>query len=173
MKKIKFLFAVVAVMGFTADAFAQQSSTASANTSATIIQPIAITKTTDLNFGNIAVHSTNNGTVVLGTSNNRSQTGGVTLPVATPGTVTSASFDVTGAAGYTYSITLPTSVILDDNNSHQMTVNTFTSNPSTSGTLDVNGEDVISVGATLNVLGGQAPGLYESDSDFDVIVNYN
>lgn len=174
MKKIKFLVAVVAVMGFTADAFAQQTSSATANTSATIIQPIAIVKTADMNFGNVAVHTTNNGTVVLGTSNNRSSTGGVTLPVATPGTVTSATFDVTGAANYTYSITLPSSpVVLDDNNGHNMNVTTFVSNPTPTGTLDANGEETISVGATLTVTGGQAPGTYESDQDFAVIVNYN
>ncbi|WP_276133480.1 DUF4402 domain-containing protein [Polluticoccus soli] len=174
MKKIKLLVAVVAVMFFSADAFAQQSSSASANTSATIIQPIAISKTVDMNFGNIAVHSTNNGTVVLGTNNSRSQTGGVTLPLATPGTVTSAEFDVTGAANYTYSITLPsTPVVLDDNNGHNMNVTTFVSNPSPTGTLDANGEQTITVGATLNVTGGQAPGTYDSDQDFQVIVNYN
>lgn len=173
MKKITKLFiAAIAVMGFSADAFAQQSSSASANTSATIIQPIAITKTTDLSFGNVAVHTTNAGTVELATTGSRTAGGGVTLP-ATTGTVSAAEFDVTGAANYTYSITLPSSVTLDDNNSHTMTVNTFVSNPATTGTLDGSGEQTIAVGATLNVAGGQAPGTYESDTDFQVTVNYN
>ena len=173
MKKITRLFiAAIAVMGFSADASAQQTSSASANTSATIIQPIAIVKSADLSFGNVAVHSTNAGTVALSTGGGRTAGGGVTLP-ATTGTVTAAEFEVTGAPNYTYSISLPSSVTLDDNNAHTMTVNTFVSNPATTGTLDGSGEQTISVGATLQVAGGQAPGTYESDTDFQVTVNYN
>ncbi|MCD6062586.1 MAG: hypothetical protein K0R82_497 [Flavipsychrobacter sp.] len=173
MKKIKLLVAAIAVIGFSADTFAQQTSSATANASATIIQPIAISKTTDMSFGNIAVSGSTAGTVVLSTANGRTATGGVTLPVS-GGTVTSAEFAVTGAANYTYTITLPSSVTLDDNASHTMTAGTFTSDPLTSaGTLDANGEQTVKVGATLAVGAAQAAGVYESDVDFQVIVNYN
>src|SRR4249920_2521913 len=88
-----------------ATTFAQ--ATASATATATIVAPIAISKTVDLNFGNVAVIAF--GTVVLSpVDGTRTKTGGVTLP-STIGTVTAASFDVTGEGVYTYAITLPSS----------------------------------------------------------------
>src|SRR5258705_7180265 len=96
------LCAILMVANY-ATTFAQ--ATASATATATIVAPIAISKTVDMNFGNVAVIAA--GTVVLSPSTgNRTKTGGVTLP-STIGTVTAASFDVTGEGAYTYSITLP------------------------------------------------------------------
>ncbi len=152
--------------------FAQASSTASANTTAVIVTPISITKTTDMNFGNVAVSASNAGTVVLAPAGTRTTTGGVTLP-GTIGTVAAAAFTVTGTANYTYAITLPTTLTLDDNASHTMTVDNFTSNPTPTGTLDGSGSQTLSVGATLNVGAGQEAGTYESDTDFEVTVVYN
>src|SRR6202012_558778 len=135
MKSIVKFFATAAIIiAGTNASFAQASATASA--SANIITPISIVKTVDMNFGNVAVSATTAGTVVLATTGTRTTggAGGVTLP-ATHGTVTAASFTVSGLASYTYAITLPTSAIITDGSTHQMTVNTFTSNPSSTGTL--------------------------------------
>ena len=101
--------AIVLIAFGTTNASAQASATATAT--ATIITPITITKTTDMNFGNVAVQSTTGGTVVMTPAGVRSATAGVTLP-ATSGTVSAASFTVNGQSGYTYAITLPTSVTL-------------------------------------------------------------
>src|SRR5579871_264943 len=98
--------ASVAVIGFSTSSFAQATATASA--SANIITPISIVKTVDMNFGNVAVSGSTAGTVVLVPAGTRSATGGVTLP-ATTGTVSAASFTVSGQASYTYAITLPAS----------------------------------------------------------------
>ena len=149
---------------------AQVSATAIAT--ATIVTPIAITKTADMNFGNVAV-STTAGTVVLTPASSRTATGGVTLP-ATAGTVAAASFDVTGIGSYTYSITLPsTALVLTRNSgSETMNVNTFTSTPAGTGTLS-SGAQTVTVGATLNVAGSQVAGVYVSGSTFTVTVNYN
>src|SRR5882762_9744039 len=73
--------------------FAQ--STASATATATIVTPIGITKTVDMNFGNVAVQTSTGGTVVLTPTSTRSAFSGVTLPT-TAGTVTAASFDIAG-----------------------------------------------------------------------------
>src|SRR5438105_3402128 len=60
---VKVLAASVIAIAFTNASFAQATATASA--SATIITSISITKTVDMNFGNVAVSATLAGTVVL------------------------------------------------------------------------------------------------------------
>ncbi len=161
-------FAII-VLGFTATSFAQVTATAS--TTATIITPIAIEKDIDMNFGNIAVSPTLGGTVVLPTSGARTKTGGVTLPVVT-GTVSAASFTVTGEGNSTYSITLPSSAITLTSPSGTMTVENFVSTPSNTGALN-NGSQEVKVGATLNVGAAQAAGTYTNESSLFVTVNYN
>jgi hypothetical protein len=168
---MKFLTIVLLILaGFSIGAYAQVSATATAT--ATIVTPIAISKTVDMNFGNVAVQPSNGGTVVLNPSGTRSGTSGVTLPAAS-GTVTAASFNVTGTGTYTYAITLPsTATIIDDNAMHTMNVDTWTSNPSGTGNLTA-GSQTLNVGATLYVGAGQEAGIYVSDTPFTVIVNYN
>ncbi|MBK7174802.1 MAG: DUF4402 domain-containing protein [Bacteroidales bacterium] len=167
---MKNLFALaIIVLGFTATSFAQVTATAS--TTATIITPIAIEKDIDMNFGNIAVSPTLGGTVVLPTSGARTKTGGVTLPVVT-GTVSAASFTVTGEGNSTYSITLPSSAITLTSPSGTMTVENFVSTPSNTGALN-NGSQEVKVGATLNVGAAQAAGTYTNESSLFVTVNYN
>ncbi|HQI45443.1 MAG TPA: DUF4402 domain-containing protein, partial [Bacteroidales bacterium] len=104
MKKT-LLIIVLALMAGT-ELFAQATATATAT--ATIIAPITLANDDDMNFGNLAVNA-NPGTVLLsaGEVPTRTAGGGVTLSVATPGTVTSAKFTVGGAANFTYAITLP------------------------------------------------------------------
>ncbi len=171
MKKMIRFFALAIVMfGFAINTFAQV--TASATATATIITPIAISKTTDMNFGNVAVSPTVAGTVVLLPAGTRSATGGVTLP-AVPGTVTAASFAVTGSGTSTYAITLPATCTISSGGNN-MTVNTFTSTPTVAagGTLTA-GAQTLLVGATLNVTAAQPAGTYVSGTAFDVTVNYN
>jgi len=168
MKKLIALFAaIVLVSGFTT---VSAQVTATATGSATVITPIAITKTTDMNFGNVAVSATA-GTVVLTPASSRSITGGVTLPAVT-GTVTAAAFAVTGLGSSTYSISLPSTYTINDGASHTMTVNNFTSTPSGTGAL-TSGAQTVQVGATLNVAGAQVAGTYTNASGFNVTVNYN
>jgi hypothetical protein len=169
MKKIKKLIVFgVLLMAFTSTAFSQVSATS--NASATIVGPIGISNTQEMNFGNVAVSATG-GTVVLTPAGARSTTGGVTLP-ATTGTVTEAIFHVTGADGYSYAITLPSAALTITSGGNTMTVDTFTSSPSGTGSLSGGSED-LSVGATLNVAGGQPAGTYTSATPFTVTVNYN
>lgn len=132
-------------------------------------QPIGITKTIDMSFGNIAVISA--GTVVLDPSGSRIGTGGVTLPAIT-GSVTSASFDVTGGVNLTYAITLPLNCIISSG-ANTMTIDTFTSTPSVTGALSGTGTQQLKIGATLNIGGAQAPGTYISGTPFPITVNYN
>jgi len=166
MKKLFVLTIMMA--GFSAGLFAQVSATA--NASATIITPIAIANTADMDFGNVAVNATP-GTVVLTPAAARSTTGGCTLPAVT-GTVAAAAFTVTGLADATYSITLPAAALTITSGANTMTVDTWTSSPTPTGTL-TGGSENLTVGATLNVAGSQAPGTYTSAAPFTVTVNYN
>ena len=162
----------ILLTGSAAGVFAQTSATATA--SATIVTPISITKTVDMNFGNVAVQTATGGTVVMTPAGVRSPFGGVTLPTTT-GTVTAATFTVSGQAAYTYAITLPSTDLTITSGANTMAVNTFTSNPAAtgSGTLSAGGTQTLSVGATLNVAAAQPAGLYVSATPFTVTVNYN
>ena len=171
MKQItRFLAATIVMLAFSAATFAQVSATAVA--SATIVSPIAITKTVDLNFGNIAA-GVAAGTVVLSPAGVRTPTN-VTLP-ATTGTVTAAEFNITGTPAYTYSIAIAPASVTITNGANNMTVDTFVSTPAvaTGGTLDGTGAQTVRVGATLTVGASQPSGVYTNATAFSVTVNYN
>ncbi len=170
MKNVTKFFALALVMvSFAASTFAQPGVSATATATATIITPIAISKDVDMNFGNVAVNASA-GTVILAPASTRTVSGGCTLP--TPiGTVSAASFTVTGLAASTYSITLPvgaTTITAVTN----MTVDTWTSTPTPTGTLTA-GTSTLTIGATLHVGASQAAGTYVSAIPFIVTVNYN
>lgn len=162
------LFILLGIIG-SSNASAQATATATAT--ANILTAISISKTVDMNFGNVAVSAGSGGTVVLDPAGTRTATGGVTLP-ATTGTVTAASFTVTGEGSYTYAITLPAEAHSIASGANTMTVSSFTSTPSGTGTLS-SGTQTLTVGATLNVSAAQATGLYVSAVGFSVTVNYN
>ena len=170
MKSIKFFAIAILFSGVSVISSAQVTATATA--SSTIVTPIGITKTVDMNFGNVAINSTTAGTVVLAPAGTRTSTGGVTLP-ATAGTVAAAEFNVTGANNYTFSITLPSTSHEIKSGSNTMSVTGFTSTPTPTGTLSATGSATVKVGATLNVSAGQAAGTYTSVTPFEVTVNYN
>jgi hypothetical protein len=166
---MKLAFAAIALIAFSSSSFAQATATATAT--ATIVTPISIAEVVNMNFGNVAVQTAAGGTVVMTPAGVRSVTGGVTLPVIN-GTVTAASFTVTGQGAYTYAITLPATATTLTSGANTMTATTFTSTPSATGALTA-GTQTLNVGATLNVAAAQAAGLYVSGTPFSVTVNYN
>jgi hypothetical protein len=146
------------------------SATTSANAGVTMITAIGISRTAHLNFGS-AVAGALLGTVVqtAAASPVRSATGGTTLGSATA--VTPATFSVTGQPNNTYAITLPSGSITITDGANSMGVDTFTSSPSGTGTLDGSGAQTLYVGATLHVGASQATGIYSGS--FSVTVTYN
>ena len=161
---------LLCLFAFT-NSFAQ--ATASASISATIVTPIGISKTIDMDFGSASVTS-NAGTIVLSPAGTRTKTGGVTL--STAGFPSAATFNVTGEGAYTYSITLPNSCTITNTNGTRgeiMTINSFVSNPTTTAGTLTSGAQKLNVGATLNVGDSQVPGVYISGTNFDVTINYN
>jgi hypothetical protein len=164
---VRILSVMIIGLVFSASVYGQSSATATA--SATIVGPIAIANTTNMNFGNVAVGASG-GTVVMTPAGVRSVTGGVTLP-ATAGTVSAAAFNVTGVDTYTFAITLPVAAVTITSGANTMTVTNFTSTPSGTGTIS--GTTSLTVGATLNVSANQPSGNYVSGTPFTVTVNYN
>jgi hypothetical protein len=168
MKKI-LAFSVV-LLAFSASTFAQLSATATAT--ATIVSPLSIARTIDMNFGNVAAGASA-GTVVLTPAGARSTTGGCALPTVT-GTVAAASFTISGTPGTVYTITMPAGATTLTSGGNTMTVDTWQSSlaPTASRTL-VGASEILNVGATLNVGINQATGTYVSGTPFTVSINYN
>ena len=170
MKKL-IVFAI-AILGFTAVSFGQvvSTATASATASGTLVTAVSIVKTAgalnggNMNFGSIVAGTA--GTVVLTTADARSS---ATLALVAIGTVSAAHFTIGGTIGQTYSVTVPTSVTVS-NGGTNMTIDNFTQ--SSSGTLAA-ATETFGVGATLNVVGTEAAGLYTTSTPFNVRVDYN
>ncbi|MCX6226444.1 MAG: DUF4402 domain-containing protein [Bacteroidia bacterium] len=164
------LFALgMILMGFGVSVNAQ--STATASTTATLVVPISIAKTTDMNFGTVAASATA-GTVALDYINGRTATGGASLPA---GSVTqkTAVFTVTGEGSSTFSIAVPSAPItLNGSVSGTMTVDNFVADLGAAATL-VSGSKVINVKAILNVPANAVAGTYTNASGLFVTVNYN
>ena len=145
---------------------AAMAAEATGSASATVVAPIAISETASLAFGNVAPTGTE-GTVVVDPTGSRSATNVDLLG----GTVSAASFTVSGSGTATYGVTLPTSATLtNDQDSTTMTVSTFTSDAGATPALS-GGEDTFSVGATLAVGASQSAGTYTGN--YTVSVNYN
>ncbi|MFZ2492205.1 MAG: DUF4402 domain-containing protein, partial [Thermoanaerobaculia bacterium] len=95
MRRITFALVILLTLVVATAASAQSQATASANAAASVIAPITITKTADMNFATI-VPGLTAGTVVLSPAAVRSNTGGTTLGSATG--VAAAAFTVGGEA---------------------------------------------------------------------------
>lgn len=163
MRKSALAVSVAAMLGLPVAAYA---ATATNSSTADIVQAIAITSGTALDFGSVVAAGAA-GTVEMGAAGTRTC---ATVTCVAQDAGTAASFDVTGEASYTYTVTLPASATLTDSAAtpNSMTVDAF-SHDST-GTLDTAGAETFNVGATLNVGADQVAGSYAGT--FDVSVDY-
>jgi hypothetical protein len=166
--KIKLLFIGFCLAGIFQAVQAQTSATASFTASATIIQPIGITTTANMNFAHIDAQE--GGAVFLTPQNTRFTTGGVIL--AGSEDLSAATFTVTGQPGLTYSINVPSIRYTLTNGSEEMIIENFTNSLGNDGLL-AEGKQEFRIGATVNVKAGQTPGYYTSPSPMDVTVIYN
>jgi len=122
-----------------------------------------ITNTSGIDFGSLSVDSA--GTVIIDTSDLRTTTGGVFPYVSL---AHAARFDVAGCGDYAYNIVLPTTITLSSATS-SMDMNNFVSLPDTTGVLDATGNQVLVVGATLNVGTAQPAGTYSGSFIVEVV----
>jgi hypothetical protein len=172
-RNFKILSAAVAMIGFVSTANAQ--ATAYASTTAVLVTPISIAKTTDMHFGTVAASGTP-GTVALDYVDGRVAAGGASLPAGSVLQKT-AVFTVTGQGTSGFSISVPSAPItLTGSVSGTMTVENFACDAGVSTTL-VAGTKVLKVKATLNVPANTVAGTYSNAlanaSALFVTVNYN
>jgi hypothetical protein len=166
MKKAAVVLAALALFSSPAALHAAQ---ATSSATAEVMTPIAISNNAALRFGKFSALT--GGTVVISAAGARSATGAVVLSSTNAGGA--ASFDVSGDNNATYAITLPGSATITHSvdNTKTMSIGTFTSNPSGTGTLSAGGAQTGTVGATLTVGNAQTTGSYSGT--FDVSVEYN
>ncbi|MBI6115208.1 DUF4402 domain-containing protein [Salegentibacter maritimus] len=151
MKKITFI--LLALISGTV--FAQSDeATGTANAAAEIISPIKITDGSDLNFGRI-IGNAAGGNVTISTAGVRSTDNDDLLAPST--TVQAASFDVTAAETYNYSVTIPG--ISLTGNGDAMPV-TFESSLGNTGVVGTGAAQTLNVGGELTVNPAQAEGTY-------------
>ncbi|MBO2545205.1 DUF4402 domain-containing protein [Salegentibacter sp. BDJ18] len=163
------LYLISLILLFTgmSPVFSQVSATANFTASATIIQPIGITTTTNMQFANIDAQ--NGGAVILTPDNTRITTGELVL--ADGGNVSAATFQVTGQSGFAFGISLPKGTHRLTSGVESMLLQDFTTNFDGSS---LNGDGkTIRIGASLIVNPNQQPGDYKTTDDLQVTVNYN
>lgn len=146
---------------------AQNSATATISSRATVIDPIKIDKTLDLDFGNV-ISAYNPGRVILSPDGTRTAFG-VQISNSLPGNVNPAEAVVTHGNN-NYAITLPERFTLynQENQNQVLIINEFKVTP-----LKGNNSDVIKIGGTLNLEANQVSGFYTNSSGFNVTVSYN
>lgn len=166
LSRLSLLAAVMAVAGtFSTGALA---ATASGTANATVLQPIAITAGTALNFGTFSGNASG-GTVKVSTGSVRTLTGSVV--VASGNTPTAGTFSVTGTGTSTFGITYPANFnVTSGANTMSVDVSAATNTNPTTGTL-AGGTATLSVGGTLTVAANQTAGAYTGS--YTMTVEYN
>ena len=172
MKKVTIILTGVILMTIgTLSVNAQngtQTKTASANSSATIVTPIAITNSSDLAFGLLSPTAAD-GTVVLTPASATSRSAnGVTLLGTLP--ISSATYTITGEPDALYKIDLPIVNIPITDGTNTMNVSNFTMNLNPTANVMASGNNMLYVGATLNVPANQPHGEYVGT--YNVTVTY-
>ena len=149
---------------------AQVKASANVRVRAVIVEPIEITKSVDLNFGNVIAGYTD-GTITLSPDGVRTANG-AQISSSVPGQI-SAAEAIVSHGEYNYSITLPESFTLfnESNPNKMMIINQFQVTPVTG--VGIPGDDILKIGATLNLEANQIPGVYTNSEGFNVTVSYN
>jgi hypothetical protein len=150
--------------------FSQASATSTVTARVRVVEPIKITKSVDLDFGNV-IGSFTTGTLTLDPDGIRT-VNGVQISNAVPGDVTAAEAIVTHNNN-NYSISLPESFTLfnSENPDQVLLINRFTVQPLPFAGDE--GSDILKIGATLNLEANQLPGYYTNSTGFNVTVSYN
>jgi hypothetical protein len=164
MQKLIAGAAALAIVAVAAPAFAADFATA--NASANIITPLAVTSSGALNFGNILAAPAACD-VVLSTAAARSGTCGVArlLAGSAPSNPT-FTVDTDPTGGTTYNLTVANSSVTSGANS--MTIDTFTYS---GANTNLSADGSLTVGATLHVGAAQAVGTYTGSITATAVYN--
>jgi len=140
---------------------------ATASAAATVVAPISISKTSDLEFGTVASTGTA-GTVTVSTTGTRTSSNVDLLAGATPA---AAAFTVSGQANATYSVSMPTTTTLTGGTSGEQINATLSNDATGSPSLSGAGAGTLHVGGVLAIGANQTPDSYTGS--FQVTVAYN
>lgn len=167
MKRCLFIITIFSLLISTAG-YSQTSASASFTASVTIVEPVGITTTSNMNFARIEAGK--GGQVVLAPDNTRTAWGGVQLAEGQTGAA--ASFEVIGNDGFTFDLSLPQGSYVLSSGDQNIVVRDFQSDIEGTGNL-IGGAQTVKVGATLEISANQTPGRYTNTDGFTVTVNYN
>jgi Domain of unknown function (DUF4402) len=168
----KVLF-VGALMGFAPPVLAQSTASQSATGTTKIVQPITLTKVSDLAFGTL-VRSTSisTNTVTVDPSTGARALTGSGDGVLVASTVSRAAFTVGGEGGQTFSVTVPSTFTMTSGaNNITVTLATTGATGTISGTIGSAGTATIGVGGNFSANNAQAGGAYSGS--FTTTVAYN
>jgi hypothetical protein len=153
------------------------AASSSADSNATVIEPIAITKDSNLAFGQFAPGA--GGDVIVSTSGARTTTNPILS--TTGNTIKAAQFTVSGANDATFSVSITNTVLTETvSGTETMALATFSDNSGaggtpggdvTAGTLSPSGAQSIYLGGTLTVGASQTAGAYTGT--VSTVVEYN
>jgi hypothetical protein len=129
-----------------------QIGSAATRISATVVEPITVTKSVEMNFESVAIIVA--GSVEMIATSDLNEMTNIMVPV-TSGTFTAASFVLSGTTAYAYKVTVPRSPIEVKSGKDILVVRSFDSDP------------------ILNPDSGLLAGVFVSVSPMDVTVNYN
>lgn len=158
-------------------ASAQASSSQVTNSTATIFQPIQLTKNTDLSFGTIVRPTSGSGSVTISsTDGQRTNTGGVALLNSGPNAPSGrATYTVSGEGGQSLNVNIPASFSMTRTGGSEtitVTLAMSVTNPQLlSGTLGNTGNLTFGVGGSIPVADNTHSGAYTGT--FNVVVAYN
>jgi hypothetical protein len=166
------LGAVSALTGLASTAYAQNSATATATGSATIIQPISITKTADLGFGTVVKPTDTTATVTVSNAGARSISGGNAAFTANSTGVGAASFTVQGEGNSAISVTVPANFTMSaGTNSLVVTTTNTGASGNLSGTIGNQGSFIVGVGGSFPLQTNTPSGAYSGNLVVSVAYN--
>ena len=166
------LAALAAVLATATPALAATSANAVANAKGLVLQPLTLTKSSDLDFGTV-ISTVNAGTVTINADTGaRSVTGGVTPVPTYPGG--RGLFAGAGSAGQPVILTLnrPTVLVSTSNAANTLAVNSmsFDNGNQTNRVIDNTSAFFVGVGGVFAIGANQPNGLYTAQ--FDVTADY-
>ena len=170
-----YLAALAATTAFAAPAVAAPVTVqATAEAHGLVLQPLTLTKNTDLDFGTVLASGVAGSVTINADSGNRTSSGGVTEVASNAGG--RATFVGAGTAGEQVTLTLspPTSNLLvsTTNSSDVILVTNFVLSNSNSNiaTIPLSGAFTVGVGGTFAIAASQPNGFYKAD--FDLTAEY-
>ncbi|MGE5501586.1 MAG: DUF4402 domain-containing protein [Ignavibacteriales bacterium] len=171
---LKAALAVAAISAVSQPAMAAASTTQSTSSTVKIVQPITLTKNSDLAFGTIVKPTSGSSTVTISTSSDTPQLTGAGNAAQAASTTSRAAFTVGGEGGQGFSISVPASVTMTRSGGSE-TLSVALTASGASGSLDNSlgsaGSATFTVGGAFDVSASTVSGSYTGS--FDTTVAYN